>query len=186
MNNIKVVILNAPPNAGKDVVAEYFCSKSRVYHHMKFKKPLFDIAIATAQIDPAVWWGLYEDRILKETPDARLFNRSPRDHMIHCSEKLIKPVYGKEYFGEVFAMGLQEGINIASDGGFIEELRPTVRKIGVENILILRLHREGCSFEGDSRDYLYNTGCNEGDINNNGTLQDLFDNVDQYLMYLKE
>lgn len=175
-NSCKVVILNGPPNSGKDAIAAYFKQFNGV-HHKEFKKPIFDIALAVAQIGRDEFFKVYNDRALKETPDPRLFNRSPRDHLIHTSETLIKPVYGTEYFGEVFASSLKEGLNISSDGGFIEELQPTIRKVGKENVLIIRLHRDGSNFDNDSRDYLYNTGCYEVDIDNDGSLGDLYRQV---------
>lgn len=172
----KVFILNAPPNAGKDVVASELVKVLGV-NHLEFKKPLFDIAKAIAQISDEEWDVLYNDRVLKETPSAKLFGKSPRDHMIFVSENVVKPLYGKDYFGKMFVNNLKEGINVSSDGGFLEELQPTIEKYGSENVYIIRLHRNGCNFDNDSRNYLYDTGCVELDINNNSTLQDLYDKV---------
>ena len=47
----------------------------------------------------------------------------------------------------------EEGINFVSDGGFASEVIPLVEEVGAENILVLRIHRPDCSFEGDSRDF---------------------------------
>jgi hypothetical protein len=80
---------------------------------------------------------------------------SVRQAMIKVSEEVIKPVYGKNYFGESAAKTLAEGkLNIFSDSGFMEELIPIRNKVGAENILLIRLIREGCTFKGDSRGYL--------------------------------
>ena len=170
--NKRVIVLNAPPSAGKDEIANELCDGVLV-HHKEFKKTLFDIAKAVAQISDDEWDRLYH-RDFKEIPTDRLFGRSPRDHMIHTSEELVKPVYGKDYFGNALAISLQDGVNIVSDGGFMEELRPVIDSVGADNVLVLRFHRDGCTFDGDSRDWLTNTGCVEIDIHNVGTLQDLF------------
>lgn len=172
----KVFILNAPPNAGKDVVASELVSKLN-FNHVEFKKPLFDIAKSIAQISDEDWNYLYNDRVLKETPSDKLFGKSPRDHMIFVSENVIKPLYGKDYFGKMFVNNLKEGANVSSDGGFLEELQPTIEKYGKDNVTIIRLHREDCNFNNDSRDYLYNTGCLEYDVENNSTLEDLYEEV---------
>ncbi len=172
-----VVVLNAPPSAGKDVGASYLAKNFHNVSHKEFKKALFDLSIAVAQIDRTKFFELYDDRKLKETPTPLLFNRSPREHMIHTSETLIKPVYGKEYFGNVLAMSLDDGVNVISDGGFIEELQPVIKEVGAENVIIVRIHRDGCTFDGDSRDYLYGTSCVELDLENDGSEQDFYYNL---------
>jgi hypothetical protein len=96
--------------------------------------------------------------------------------MIHTSEELIKPIYGKEYFGKALCMSLGEGINIISDGGFHEELNAVKNFVGIENVVVIRIHRIGYSFIDDSRDWLYNTGCKEFDVYNDYTLDELYNN----------
>lgn len=177
MSDKRVVILNAPANAGKDVGAEYLSEVDRV-HHKEFKRALFDVAIAVAQIPKSVFFILYNNRKTKEQPSDLLFGRSPREHMIHTSEKLIKPVYGEDYFGIALANSLQEGLNVVSDGGFIDELQPVIEAVGKENVLIVRVHRDGCDFSADSRDYLYDTGCLEVDLENDSTLEDYLENLE--------
>jgi len=66
------VVLNAPPNSGKDAIAEHFSN----YHHKEFKTALFDIAKAVAQISDERWNELYT-RELKEVCTEELFGRSP-------------------------------------------------------------------------------------------------------------
>lgn len=179
-----VVVLNAPANAGKDMVAEYLTSLGCIgeyeVHHKEFKKPLFDIAKAVAQIKDHEWDKLYT-REFKEVPSSKLFGRSPREHMIHTSENLIKPVYGNLYFGNVLAMSLDYGINVVSDSGFYSELVPIVDKVKASNILLVRIHRDGCSFDGDSREYLYDTGCKEVDVYNDKSPEDLFYTIENII-----
>ena len=84
------------------------------------------------------------------------------------SEHLIKPFYGKEWFGEKLVDRLNPiTVNVASDGGFQEEIEAVAKQIGGENILILQIHAEGCSFEGDSRKYLDIDGVTTYSVTNN-------------------
>lgn len=170
-----VVVLNGPANSAKDCIAEYLSNTVNI-HHKEFKKPLFDIAKAVAQISDDDWDMLYT-REFKEVKTERLFGRSPREHMIHTSEQLIKPVYGSDYFGKIAALSLENGINIFSDSGFRDELEPIIQEVGSDNVLVIRLHRDGCSFDSDSRNYLYNTSCKEVDVYNNSTLHSLYTKI---------
>ena len=49
------------------------------------------------------------------------------------------------------------------DGDIVcDEVPPLIEKLGQENVLLIRIHREGFTFEGDSREYVpdgvvYNT-----------------------------
>lgn len=69
------------------------------------------------------------------------------------SEEVIKPNFGKEYFGEATAENMQPGINVISDCGFGEELGPIYRECE-GNMLIMQISRIGCTFAGDSRSYI--------------------------------
>jgi hypothetical protein len=49
----------------------------------------------------------------------------------------------------------------------------------MENILLIRIHRDGYTFEGDSRDYIPDgVITNTVDIDNNGTLEDYLKKVE--------
>jgi len=96
----------------------------------------------------------YNDRDIKEREEFALDNLSRRQAMIHVSENVIKPVHGKDYFGQRVAEEIQEGVNYAiADGGFIEELEPVIEKVGTENVVIVQLTREGHDYSTDSRRY---------------------------------
>ena len=96
---------------------------------------------------------------------------SPRDAMIHMSENVLKPLFGKDVFGIMAAKSLEDGVNIFSDGGFAEEVQCLLDEVGVDNFMLIHVTRKGCSFEGDSRDYV--TGFpNTYTIHNDGTLEE--------------
>ncbi|ASP46287.1 hypothetical protein HOR87_gp29 [Marinomonas phage CB5A] len=158
-----VLILNAPAGAGKDTIAYVLSEKFR-YHQEQFKKPMFDIAIAMSGMTEAAFMQAYNNRDEKEAKQSNLGGLSYRELMIKISEEFVKPLLGKDSFGSLASVRCRNrdyeavwgGVNIVfSDGGFIDEA-DRLHKDG-HSVTVCRLHREGYSFEGDSRDYIYPT-----------------------------
>jgi hypothetical protein len=80
---------------------------------------------------------------------------SPRQALIHVSENVIKPQFGKDFFGLAAAdKCVKEDCDFAvfSDAGFISEIAPLASIY--QTLIIVRLYRDGFTFEGDSRSYL--------------------------------
>lgn len=174
----KVIIFNAPPFAGKDIatvhLVKHLNSKGINSHHKEVKENLFKATKACFGLSDGVWEDLYQ-RENKELPSYYLINDgkhfSPREAMINTSENVLKPLFGKDVFGIMAAKSLEEGVNIFSDGGFAEEVQCLLDEVGEENFLLVHVTRDGCSFEGDSRDYV--TGFpNTHTVNNNGSLEE--------------
>jgi hypothetical protein len=174
VGDLKVVVFNAPPRAGKDIAAEYLCgcfgNEVKTYHKA-FKEVLFDICAKTLGITVGdylqgyyrktpdhVWW--MKDLVSLSTSAhmgavSNNTNYSQREFLIHMSENVIKPIFGKDAFGKAFVNSLpEEGLVFVSDSGFKEELQCVLDHVGAENVLVVQIEREGCSFEGDSRKYL--------------------------------
>jgi len=171
-----VIICNGPANTGKDVLCEelreYINKPGFSVVHMEFKELLFDFATRAAGVSRELWDALY-DRKYKERPTPYLQvdgkSVSPREWMIHCSENVMKPIFGKDVLGKAFSSKLEElemahegneVVVAVSDGGFIEESLPAVEYASPSNFFICRLHRlndkgEEYNFDGDSRNYLY-------------------------------
>jgi len=177
----KAIIFNAPPNAGKDIAAEhivdYLSSKGIAAYHKEVKENLFKAVKSAYGVGEYQWEELY-GRDFKEipTPLIRIMNCdvSPRNAMIHMSENVLKPLFGKDVFGIMAAKSLEEGVNVFSDGGFPEEIQCILDEVGVDNFLLVHVTRNGCSFEGDSRNYV--TGFPRiVTLHNDGTLQEYLD-----------
>lgn len=164
-----VIVLNAPMKSGKDYLADLLVGimdqNGIPAAHREVKEMLFSVAIKAAGITPQLWAAIY-DRHYKEEPSPYLMidgkHVSPREWMIHCSEDLIKPMFGKHAFGDAAVNALRkdypegEGVIIYSDGGFIEEverLSEYAYSIGGDFMLV-RVHREGYGWGIDSRSYL--------------------------------
>lgn len=164
-----VIVLNGCPGSGKDCLSDLLVGimeqNGIPAAHREVKEMLFSVAIKAAGITPQLWAALY-DRHYKEAPCPYLMvdgkHVSPREWMIHCSEDLIKPVFGSHAFGDAAVNALRkdypegEGVIIYSDGGFIEEverLSEYAYSTGGDFMLV-RVHREGYGWGIDSRSYL--------------------------------
>ena len=156
-----IILLNGPAGAGKDTLAAMLMEQGYVQQVMQFKAPMFDIALLASglHINPELWWERYNDRKRKELPWGLLGGMSCREFMIHISEKFIKPVFGDAYFGNQVALNYinrdPHVTDVAvSDSGFQSELDALERTVGKSEVLIVRLWREGYTFDGDSRSYI--------------------------------
>lgn len=151
----KVIILNAPANSGKDFVALELIQHFG-YNHLEFKAPMYQIAQAITGLSKKAFFDIYNDRDKKEVEQPEFLGFSPRGLMIHISEKFIKPTFGKEFFGNCLANKIvMNDVNIVTDSGFPEELKPVIDEVGAENVYVIRFNRNGSEFESDdSRDYL--------------------------------
>lgn len=180
----KIIMLNGAPSSGKDTIAKLFSEKFG-FHHMEIKAELFNIALKLSGIRPTIWYDRYNDREnnLKEKPWDRLGGLSQREFLIRISEDWMKPVFGSDVFGVKAANAVKyetspNGNAIFSDSGFQVELDAMVREFGEDNVLLVRLHRNGYSFDGDSRGYL--THKHEIDIHNNVYSRQTADEILQY------
>lgn len=181
-----IVIFNGPPNSGKDFAADYckeqMIASRHIAYHKEFKEKLFRLMLEVYDIDRGIFFALYNDRVLKETVTPLLEGLSPRQAMIKVSEELMKPIYGKAYFGKSAARTLQDGATFFSDGGFVEEVFP-VAKLS-DSVTIVRLTRPGCSFKGDSRNYLDKDQISDVDfldIHNDSDVDDFKNQLDLFL-----
>lgn len=105
---------------------------------------------------------------------------SIRQAMIYVSELVCKPAFGEAYFGMVRAENVQQGLYIDGSCGFPEELPPLISKVGQENILLVRIHRDGFTFEGDSRGYISDGVIdNTVDLDNNGSEFQYLTNIEK-------
>lgn len=151
----KVVIFNGPPGSGKDTLAAMLYQMYGTGWR-SFKEPLNEIAMAMSGASWAVW-NEWTSRELKELPRVELGGLSPRHFLIKISEEWTKPLFGGSHFGKIAARNAartDSDVVVFSDGGFDDEILPLIDKFGADNVIVVRLHREGFTFEGDSRDYI--------------------------------
>jgi len=173
----KVILLNSPKGAGKDYLASRLCELTGC-HHGQFKEHLYLITSILFNIRVQDFIKIATDRDTKEKEFPVLGNISPRQALIAVSEGMIKPNFGKAYFGTIEAAKLPNRMDTGvtySDSGFIEEAQPLIEVAGAENVFIIKFTRKGAdSFEGDSRNWLPSIeGTKVLKTANNGTIDEL-------------
>jgi hypothetical protein len=128
-------------------------------------------------------WSNELRRVGNEQESGYTVNLSIREAMIYVSEVICKPRFGDDFFGRARAAKLIPQLTYIDDScGFVEELPPLIERVGQDNILLIRIHRDGCTFDGDSRK-LISDGVitNTFDVYNNGSLEDYFKKMESII-----
>ncbi|AEZ65076.1 putative ATP-binding protein [Aeromonas phage phiAS7] len=169
MNKTSVIILNGPPGSGKDTLAkllvESYKKRGVNAQVFEFKDIMFKIAKLVSGASDELWDEMYA-RDQKELPQAFLGGLSARQFMIRISEEWMKPLFGAGILGQLAFKAVKESgcdLAIFSDGGFPDEVAPFERPD--IHLHIMRLYPSwDSSFDGDSRNYLFNTGLRASNI----------------------
>jgi len=173
---LRFIFLNGPPRSGKDTAARLLCELLPLSVHTKFAKALKEGTHALLGL-PLVH-DAFEH--CKNEPISEFFGLSPREFYIQVSETFMKPLRGEEVFGEILLRSTESfGAQyiVVSNCGFHSETKPIINKVGMSNCCLIRLHRKGCNFSGDSRSHIQLGFDNTFDVHNNGTIDELQWNV---------
>lgn len=171
----KVILLNGPPGSGKDTAADFIVGRFGA-RKLEFKNALHHLVCEHFGLDYGAWMRDYDNRALKEMPRADLGDRTPRQAMIHVSEEIVKPRHGNGYFAlRTLDRMHHKAIHVISDCGFGSEVETMAAAF--HDVLVIKLVRTGCSFDGDSRNYV--DASRHGTVRevtclNNGTHGELF------------
>lgn len=165
----RAILLNGPPGSGKDLSAVIirnfllgkFSTKKDFFRPelIKFADPL---KAATHQLLCIPHGCEYYEKEFgnewKNKEQIEFFNKTPRSEYIALSEEYAKKRHGDDVFGKLAARRIQlsKAANtfIFSDGGFPEEAEPIINYLGIDNVGLIELSRNDCSFDGDSRNYI--------------------------------
>lgn len=200
-----VIMINGPIGSGKDTLGPIMRDilKGLGYRTemAMFKDELYKYASLISSIPLEMFIKQATDRTTKELPWFMLPKNfvegtpsygtyfSPRDWLIHVSERVLKPMLGEHVFGKstwdnvvlptlIYA---DKDVVIITDCGFdveVDYIRNTISQketdgeLDIQEILpiVIRLQREGTSFEGDSRYWISQY---DFIVDNDGTIEDL-------------
>lgn len=127
----------------------------------------------------------------KDKPMKELNGVSPRKAMITLAEDYMKPLFGPAIFGEVIVRQMSKSIwshAIISGIGFDIEAYTVMQSHRGKQFECLKLFREGCTFEGDSRYYLDGAalGVRESTVENRFGLDMFEEQIDRMCLVWKE
>ncbi len=174
---MKIILLNGPPGCGKDFGGRKLMDALAKSVTVKFAKELkerthalYRLVDADGMPRPHDWF-----EAVKDDPLHQFHGKTPRECYIAVSENLIKPMHGTLIFGTWLVDAIEAApmydTFIVTDSGFRHEAIALMDRFGVDNCLLVRIHRDGHNFASDSRSYLdlADIGVQCKDITNNGT-----------------
>tara|TARA_R100001460_G_scaffold27881_9_gene55944 strand:+ start:3937 stop:4515 length:579 start_codon:yes stop_codon:yes gene_type:complete len=160
-----LLFLNGPPRCGKDTAGMILGEHHGHLATMKFSAPLkratHGLFAGLHMMLPDTPWvdepSFFEAE--KDDPVDIFFELTPRDAYISTSELLCKTLFGGSFFGELMVQRLQRmakppQIVAFTDCGFDEEVKPVIDWAGKINCTLIKIARDGCDFDSDSRGYL--------------------------------
>ena len=159
-----IYLTNGAPFSGKDTLANRLVEFFENSVYIRFKDPLYQRFAErhNLSIDEVIAMCTGKQ---KDEPNERIGGLIPRQELIDISENEIKVQHGVE------GVALKVIDNILDtdqhcrktfvfpDGGFEAERHLFARvlpKFGLNRMITIRILRDGCSFENDSRSFLEN------------------------------
>lgn len=179
---MKVICINGAPGVGKDTAGEILARtqgfKTTIIH--KFAAPLDNIVQSMLGLSRVQYLDIRES--LKDEPLHQFKTESTlRELLIAVSEDLIKPHFGKTYFGvrcaeRLWSLAVPRGgepLVIITDSGFQYEYEAFKESVSnFAEVKLIHMTRTGHTFENDSREVVDDPG-NTIYLNNDGTLEEL-------------
>lgn len=155
----KLILFNGPRHSGKDTAA-IRCVHTFDAYHFKMSGPIKAAVRAMFSLTDEDVDGL---EIRKTTGVPLFFGKSYVDVQISFSEDWTKPFFGTEAFGFLARRHVEkaierdptQGLFVCSDSGFDHEAKQLIDLFGAKNVLLVRIFRDGKTFDGDSRSYIY-------------------------------
>jgi hypothetical protein len=185
---MNILLLNAPPSAGKDTVAKfmvaYFNRKAIPWHFLRMSHPnkRAFAGLVDAPIDR--WGNVDEWEGQKDLPSELLGGKTYREWQIGFSESFMKPTFGNDIFGRLFVNEIEKrllwsearnwpGYVIVPDLGFDIEATTVRDLLPDARTLIIHIKRPGANFSNDSRSYISPPGMALTSLHNDGNLEQL-------------
>lgn len=196
----RILFVNGPPRSGKDTVGELIKEfHPGTVYVTKFAKLLKERTHALyGLVDITDNTPLPHDffEAEKDSAHSGFMGLSPRQAYINVAEQLFRPVHGREIFGKLLLEdielhGADADLVVVTDSGFEDEIYPVADKFfdvseesewpRSDSVMLLRMHRAGTTFEGDSRSYVVpkDRRIAHWAVSNNGTKLELAENLAQ-------
>lgn len=173
----KFVLLNGPKRSGKDTVGKLIGQALNRDHYRSqiFDDPILDnppvavFSIAddlkelTHEIFGLPYGADHYEKVKDEVSDDFITAHgpiSPRAAYIYVSENIMKPLFGEDVFSERYIRKCEmqypkSRMVVNTSLGFQAELVALARMVSPQNIMVIRVHREGYDFTGDSRSWVH-------------------------------
>lgn len=195
MNLPFFLFINGPAGSGKDTLAKLIAAAEPGAYIESFAEPIRSMiySVFFPNDGPITYTHDLRDQKVKASPmpypafDAYYHTKEQkhytiRQEMIAFSEEYMKRRYGPMVFGKLLWDRVQEQAMFSkhfliADSGFVPEAEYLISKVGPQNCALIRLHREGCTYSGDSRGYIELSDVTAIDMQNNGSLDDLLQQV---------
>jgi hypothetical protein len=161
--NRLAIVLNGPPRAGKDtaieVLAEVF-SDADVY---QFFRPIKELL--HQELGLAVPYDFYEDA--KDVPLPEFGGMTPRRAYIDKGDRM-QAEHGHSILTDTYfaAIASSNAPILVTTCGMDSEALEIAGIFGLENTLVLRIHRDGCDFSQDSRSWVHSDHLTIRDVRN--------------------
>lgn len=172
------ILFNGPPGCGKDTAARYlydlrYGPSMTTILPQKPKDPLpgtwrfdrFSMPIKRAfhatfggTLDP--YGNNYPWESYKDEPNSLLNGKTYRNWQQDFSEALMKPHYGRDIFARLLVSRHEHRAHdrnysvLIPDTGFLHEVVTLRSHFPTASILLMRIERDGFTFEGDTRSYI--------------------------------
>jgi len=159
----KIIFLNGPAGSGKDSIGNFLVPKLNKASIYKFATPIKKAVAAMFNLSPEEYQFYFETPEGKNNPSPRFFNKTPRQWLISFSEDFAKVHGGTAVFGKLMANNLTPAFRnnmvnnvVITDSGFKPEADALIDVFRDEcEFFLIRIHRNGFKFDGDSRGYIY-------------------------------
>lgn len=149
----KIILFNGPPRSGKDtasqIALDLLGERGRFYRFASPLKNAIHSLFGLHGVDEE--W--FTDVKNVAVPD--LYDWTPRELYIWLSEDVVKPKFGKDFFGQAavnYIRSLPDGVTVVvSDCGFQNEVDVLINDFGADSVIVVQMSRDGTCFDDDSR-----------------------------------
>ncbi len=149
-----IIILNGPPNSGKDTAAKFITKMVGQTSHAKLSRPLKSAAISIFDLQPKTLKYFNED---SDFESAFLLGSTYREVQIEIF-KMLEAKYGPDVLARLFIRYAKKNIAtrhiVTSDCGRTIEAQALVDHFGRSGVALIVLNRKGCDFSSDIREYV--------------------------------